>query len=431
MKKYAAWIVLLVLVAGSSCRQPGHNLVDSKFTDSLTSQYSPSEAEKLNAAELQFWQQRLDSSAGAATPTSRVAGALSQHFHLYGNIYDLLAADSMLSALSSASRDREAGLLRSLAATDITRHRFKGADSLVRMALVLGAERYNSLLMQFDTRFELGDYVVAGNTLAACAATNEYGYFFRMAKWMHFRGETDSAVFYLQQALKWTGTSHGLRQAALSNLGDLYMHDGRMKEAADSYMQSIRIDAADWRSLQGLGRIALLNDGHPDVAEKIFAFIRKRIKLPDAAYNFIWLAEQQKDTVATKRAALAFAGLATDPVYGGMYNKYLVEYYTGILDQPEKALELAAVELNNRATPQTYCWYAWSLHCSGKEKEAMDIYSAHVSGKPLEALELFWMGKMMAAMHKQYNAQAFYKAAAKNISDLSPMKQAELQAALR
>lgn len=424
-------MVLIVMAAGSSCRQHPNNLVDGNYTDSLVSHYSPSEAEKLNAAELKFWQERLDSSAAAATPTSRVAGALSQRFHLYGDINDLLAADSMLTTLSAASKDREAGLLRSLAANDITRHRFKAADSLVRMALVIGSERYNSSLMQFDTRFELGDYVVAGNTLAACTATNEYGYFFRMAKWMHFKGETDSAVFYLQQALKWTGTSHGLRQAALSNLGDLYMHDGKMKDAADCYMQSLRIDAADWRSMQGLGRIAVVNDGHPEIAEKIFSFIRRRIKLPDAAYNFIWLAEQRKDTTETKRAAEAFAALATDPVYGGMYNKYLVEYYTGIFDKPAASLELAKAELDNRATPQTYCWYAWSLHRAGKDKEAMDIYTAHVSGKPLEALELFWMGKMMADMHKQYNAQAFYKAAAKNISDLSPAKQAELRAALR
>lgn len=431
MKKYAFWIVLLVSAAISSCRGRSYNLVDSRFSDSLVSHYSPSEAEKLNAAELRFWQERLDSSAGAATATSRVAGALSQRFHLYGDITDLLKADSMLSSLSAASKDGEAGPLRALAANDITRHRFRAADSLVRMALVLGSERYNSLLMQFDTRFELGDYVVAGNTLATCAATNEYGYFFRMAKWMHFRGETDSAVFYLQQALKWTGTSHGLRQAALSNLGDLYLHDGKMKEAADNYMQSIRIDAADWRSLQGLGRIALLNDGHPEVANRIFSFIRRRISLPDAAYNFIWLAEQRKDTIQTKKASEAFVNLATEPVYGGMYNKYLIECFTGILHEPGKALELATAELKNRSTPQTYCWYAWSLHCAGKDKEAMDIYTAHISGKPLEALELFWMGNMMEAMHKQYNAQAFYKAAAKNISDLSPAKQAELKAALR
>lgn len=287
MKKYTVWIVCLLLLSCSSCRQHSQNLVDGRFTDSLISHYAPSPAEKLNAAELDFWQRRLDSSAGAATPAARVAGALSQRFHLYGDIRDLLAADSMLSALSSAAKGREAGLLRSLAANAITRHRFQQADSLVRTALVLGAERYNSLLMQFDTRFELGDYVVAGNTLSTCAATNEYGYFFRMAKWMHFKGKTDSAVFYLQQALRWTGTSNGLKQAALSNLGDLYMHEGRMKEAADNYMQSVRIDAADWRSLQGLGRIALLNDGHPDVAERIFGFIRQRIKLPDAAYNFI------------------------------------------------------------------------------------------------------------------------------------------------
>jgi hypothetical protein len=77
-------------------------------------------------------------------------------------------------------------------------------------------------------------------------------------------------------------------------------------------------------------------------------------------------------------------------------------------------------ELDNRATPQTYAWYAWSLFCNNKKNEAYEVFKKNVSGMPLEGLELYWMGKMMQGLNKGYNAQAFYKAAYLNKYDLSP-----------
>jgi hypothetical protein len=113
-----------------------------------------------------------------------------------------------------------------------------------------------------------------------------------------------------------------------------------------------------------------------------------------------------------------------------MYHKYLVELYTGILQSPDKALAIAEKEINNRSTPQTYAWLAWTLHKVGNDTKALEVYKAHVSGKPLEALELYWMGKMMKDMSKNYNAGEFFKAANKNLFDLSPEKQRDLKSLL-
>ena len=98
----------------------------------------------------------------------------------------------------------------------------------------------------------------------------------------------------------------------------------------------------------------------------------------------------------------------------------MIELYTGILHDPKKAEQMAKRELENRATPQTYAWYAWSLFSNNKKKEALEQFEKNVSGRPLEGLELYWMGKMMQGMNKGYNAQAFFKAAYINKYDLSP-----------
>jgi hypothetical protein len=113
-----------------------------------------------------------------------------------------------------------------------------------------------------------------------------------------------------------------------------------------------------------------------------------------------------------------------------MYNRYLIELYTGILHEPARAEAIAKSELQNRAMPQTYAWYAWALHCNNKTAEAQKIFESHVSGKPLEGLELYWMGKYMQAQGKGYNAKQFFKAAYKNQYDLDPSMTSDLQKAL-
>ena len=131
--------------------------------------------------------------------------------------------------------------------------------------------------------------------------------------------------------------------------------------------------------------------------------------------------EARGDSIAAIKYAREFEKQVTQPAYGNMYNKYLIEIYTGILNEPYKAVTLAQRELSNRNTPQTYAWYARALLADHKTGEAYKIYQQHISGKPLEGLELYWMGKLMQELKKGYNARQFFDAALKNEYDLSPV----------
>ncbi|MES2003358.1 MAG: hypothetical protein V4450_02465 [Bacteroidota bacterium] len=420
----------VALMALGACKNHPPAIVNTYFTDSLLIHYTESSFEKQMRNDLVFWKNRLDSNPGTYTAQVRYAGALTQRFHSYGNMMDLLKADSILNSLNIEYKEKEAGLLRSLASLNITRHRFRDAAVFVQKALDIGSEKYASTLLLFDTRFELGSYVLASQALQSCAASNEYGYFFRLAKWKHLQGETDSAGFYMQKAAGFAGTSLFLKQTAQSNLADLYLHEGELKKAHALYMDNLSKNASDFHSLLGLGRIMLLNDNNPDAAEKLFRFVGSKNQLPDAAYNLVWVAEQKQDSTLTKRYASDFVAKATNSVYGGMYNKYLVELYADVLADPSKALMIAKGEISNRATPQTYAWLVWALHKTGNDAQAWEVYRAHVSGKPLEALELYWMGRMMKETGRNYNATEFFKAANKNRFDLSPDKQRDLLSSL-
>lgn len=425
--KYRILSFLLFTMVFNACRD-GHNpIVNTAFTDSLMTSAAPAAIETTLAADMAFWEKRIRENPGSYTALGRYSGDLVQRFHLYGDIQDLVTADSIEQVLNKQTSGKDAGIMRSRAALDITRHHFKEADLYVQKALAIGSEQYASTLMYFDTRFELGSYILAQQALNSCKASNEYGYFFRLSKWKHLQGEADSAIFYMQKAAEWAGNSTLLLQTARSNMADLYLHEGKPEKAGPLYMENLKQNAADYHSLQGLGRIALLHDKKPETAEKIFRFIAGKNQLPDPYYNLEWVAEERGDRIARQKAAALFIEKTENERYGSMYHKYQVEMYTGILDQPAKAVAIASEEIENRATPQTYTWLVWSLHKAGKDAEAWKIYKDHVSGKPLEALELFWMGKMMKDMGKDYNANAFFKAADKNRYDLSPVKQRELK----
>ena len=108
------------------------------------------------------------------------------------------------------------------------------------------------------------------------------------------------------------------------------------------------------------------------------------------------------------------------PPTAGCITNTSSSYTQGFSRRPDLAEAIASDELNNRATPQTYAWYVWTLLANNKKEDAYRVFRQHVSGQPLEALELYWMGRMMEALDKNYNARQFYAAADLTRYDLDP-----------
>lgn len=341
-------------------------------------------------------------------------------FRFSGEIDSLRKADSILLQVDRDFNHKEASADMALVSHCITRHRFWEADSLLQKAKQLGLRPYESHTTSFDVAFERGNYFQAKTELNAIASPDDYGYYFRKSKLDHFDGELDSSIGDMVRAVGLAGTSDYLKGVAQANAGDLYLHAEDPARARDAYMDCISRNSADFHSLMGLSWIALLHDRDDSLAATIFRFIQSKNPLPDALFRLEQMAEVRGDSVLQAGYARNFAAQATRPVYGRMYTKYLIQLYTGVLRDPAAAEALAKDELNNRATPQTYAWYAWTLFANGKKEQGYTVYQQRVSGKPLEALELYWMGRLMEGLGKNYNAREFYKAASKTRYDLDP-----------
>lgn len=428
LKQIITSIAIILLLA--SCNNEKKIIVSATFIDSLIANYNDTAGRNAVEAELQFWKARIVPIAPGLINELKYAGTLIQHFHTTGDINNLLMADSILYTSDKAFNHKQSGPIMMLLHLSILQHRFKAADSLLQQARLTQLKNYESASNGFDVAFELGYYLLAEAELKKIANPNDYGYNFRHAKLAHYKGELDTAIAAMQRAGELAQNNIVLKQAALSNQADLNLHNGDLQQAYELYIESIRLNAADLHSIMGLGWIALVHDKKDSLAEKIFRFVQNKTKAPDAVFKLIQVADARGDSMMQKKYATEFVQIVTAPAYGNMYNKYLLELYTGILNEPAIAEALAKKELLNRATPQTYAWYAWALHINNKKAEAEKIYQEYVSGKPLEGLELYWMGKYMQALDKGYNAKEFFKAAYRNRYDLSPGMVRELGKAL-
>lgn len=418
MKQIISAFAFLLLFA--SCKNESKIIVPANFIDSLISNYTRPREYKANETDLQFWKARIDPKTPGLVNELRYASTLTQRFHFLGDISDVITADSILHVVDITYNHKESSPNMALLRNSILQHRFKEADSLLNEAKKAGIKPYDAIAASFDVAFELGQYLLAETELKKIAGQKDYGYNFRYAKLAHYKGQLDSSIAAMNRAGEIAGTNISLKQAALSNEADLNLHSGNLQRAAELYMQSINLSAADLHSFMGLGWIALVHDKNDSLAEKIFRFVRSNTKAPDVLFKLMQVEDARGDSVLQKQYAQQFADVVTAQAYGNMYNKYLLELYTGILNEPAKAEVIAKKELLNRSAPQTYSWYVWALYANDHITEAEKIYQQHVSGKPLEGLELYWMGKFMQGQKKGYNAQQFFKAAYKNRYDLSP-----------
>jgi tetratricopeptide (TPR) repeat protein len=424
MKRIFFSLIAISLLA--CCKNNIKPIVNASFVDSLINNYTTPQAIKNNETDLQFWKNRILPNTTDYTSTSKYAAALISRFHLLGDIKDVKTSDSILQKLSSNFNGKEVGPYFSLVGHYILQHRFKEADYIFQMAKNIGLKKYETAATAFDVNFELGRISLAKTDLRNIQLENDFGYQFRKSKMMHYNGELDSSIKAMQKAVENAGQDEALQLAALSNVGDLYIHAGKLDKAYNCFVDCIKANPIDLHSIMGIGWVALVKDKNDSLAERIFQFVSTKTKSPDPLLKLIAVAEQRGDSAMQLQYAKAFEQKASDSLYGNMYNKYLLQLYTGILDNPSRAEAIAKQELQNRSTAQTYAWYAWALLNNNKKEEAYAVYQKNVSGKPLEGLELYWMGKLMQRLNKGYNAKQFFKEAEKNIYDLEPGIQNEL-----
>jgi hypothetical protein len=179
---------LSVILLLSACQKKEKSIVEQSFIDSLIQHYTLSKAELTNRDDLIFWQKRMDSIPENFSNGPKYASALANRFRLYGDIHDLLKADSLIKQSNISNQEKEGDIFLSMAAFAIQQHQFNQAAAFVDKAKKISDNMYGIALSQFDVAFETGLYQWALNTLNTLGDDRSYGYFFRKAKYEHYSG---------------------------------------------------------------------------------------------------------------------------------------------------------------------------------------------------------------------------------------------------
>jgi hypothetical protein len=416
MKKTAILFVLFLII-GCGERQP---LISSHFVDMVSSRNFIDSIRISNQNDLAFWKKRMQGTKWDPINGTRYAAALVGRFRLYGDITDLIKADSIYTNIDSIYNHTLTGPLKSLVPLAIMRHHFVQADTILNRGIKLGMRKYVCDNLEFDVCFELGKYGEAYLYLNQLRANKDFNYYFRKSKLEHLHGEADSARASLERAVELSGKSNYLKWSALSNKGDLLLHQNKAEEAAKILQAALGLNPSDLHTLLNLGWISLRHDKDTIISSRIFELALKRNKLPDPLYRLYQLEQWKGNSKKATYYAGNFALQSHRKQYGQMYNKYLIELYSGVLKRPEEAEKLALQELDNRATPKTYAWYAYALYSNKKQQKAYKIIKKYVTGQPLEAVELYYTGKVLQASGYGFDAHSYFEAAIENPYDLDP-----------
>ena len=352
------------------------------ITSDVLSYYQPNKTINLQTQEVEFWQNRLLQQYENPSFHYKLAQAYSALFDVRRRITDLRKAETHLRKSLQFSAKISSALLRDLAHNLTTQHRFCDALTFLEEAYSLGGDLHLTKMKLFDVYLELGEDALAFEMLQQLRG-EKIQYKIRLAKWEDKQGRLSNAIACLESALedaKYLNDEFMLKWL-YSNLGDFYGHAGRLSDSRDAYVTALKYNNADWYALKGLAWIAYSGEYNLELAQSIVRLLDHHCESPTIDIFNLELKEYMDKP--NFEMALSVYEEVSNITYGEMYNSFKVDYLleTGDIDN---ALKIATLELEGRATPQTYAQYAKTLVQKGQNKKALEVYTSEIKNKTFE-----------------------------------------------
>jgi len=386
MKKLTTLIIMAAILFG--CQEKTEKITDSKdYNKYLNTANTPSKDGVQK--DLEFWQNRFNDDTTRLMEMSQLAGIHAALFGSTGNISELKTSEELIKKSYNVSARNKDVYLRSLAHNYISQHRFKEAQVLLDSAYTYPDNKKETEMMLFDVAMELGNYESADTLLGKIKSPKDFNYLIRLAKWSDHNGNLDAAIKYLEQAkqIAEERDNSGLKSWIYSNLGDFYGHAGRLKDSYNSYLKTLELEPDNHYVKKQIAWMVYSAEKNTKEANRILDSIMVNHKAPDYHLLKAEIAAYNENITEEEKQYELFLKKAEHPDYGAMYNTYLINLYAE--NNPEKALKLAAMEINNRATPETYQLLAYAQLKVGHKKAAFKTIEEYVAGKTEEPRALF------------------------------------------
>lgn len=379
--------------------------------------------------EIFFWQQRLQQDPQNFVYLTELGGLYLNLFKLKGTIEDLKTGDSLLKTAASRLNHADPEMLHTLSQVAITQHQFKQAAEYIEEAHDNNSAPFVHALLSFDVAMELGVYREAKGALNVIKDQTSFNYLIRKAKYQDHLGDLEGAINLMEAAFANVAQTNNnpLYCWALSNLGDMYGHAGRINEAYAAYLQVLKRDPAYTYALKGIAWIAFSHDKNTKEAKRILKYIESTTQSPDVYLTLAEIAEYEAAPAEKKEYIRHFLTEATRPEYDNMYNTALIQIYTEETMNLEKAEQLALQEVQQRPTPETYSWLAWVAFKKGAVQEAYQLYNAHIKGRSFEPEVLLKAAYILEAAGKEKEAKKYFEECLASQFELGPVQYNEIK----
>lgn len=422
-------ILLAILVTTIGCNKPDILVKNSDAGPYLQQNSHAHQFEKIASENLLFWQNRLANDTGSYVNMMQLGYACLQQFGVKGEVAFLWQADSLFNRSNEVTQGKEDGILITLAQTAITTHRFSLAWDYVEAIAKIDHDPLTYNLVRFDAAMEMGYLDFANQCLQRLQKKDGFDYLIRMAKLKDHLGDLESAIELMEKALAKARQTKSKEQIewAVTNLSDMYGHNGEIKKAYGGYKEALRLNPANQYALRGLGWIAFSHDKNIETANRIFTYLNGLTSMPDHLLTLGEIARYDGDEEKAMEYFNAFAQKASAPQYGNMYHKYLIAQYTHNLNQPLLALQIATKELKNRYTPESVNWLAWATFKAGQKQQAEELLFNPVNKQNHEPDALFQIAQMLQANGQSEKALAILLELKDSQFELGPNKAKEVE----
>lgn len=381
--------------------------------------------------ELKFWGERLSKNNNDEASMLKLGALHAELFKSTGVVDHILLSDSLYHKVLKTYPDGQVGIYHSLSANAISQHKFQEAINYVEKALSLKDQKATSLLLLVDASLEIGDFAKANRILREFTNKNSFAYLIRKAKVKDHEGMLDSAIVCMEKAYQRIKGNKTLAQWALSNLGDMYGHAGRIEKAYNTYLQVLQDNPGDDDALKGIAWISLSHDKNIADAKIIINTLAVRKRMPEAFLMRAEMAEMEGNEMEKLVQLKKFRSLVSGPAYKTMYHKYLAVLEAEEFDNAAAALTIAEDEIANRPTPQSYDLLAWTYYHQNNFEKALSIARQQVENQTFEPDALYHMGMIYQANGSKDKARHYLEEALKSEFELGPSTTAKIMIAIQ
>ncbi|MEM9647079.1 MAG: hypothetical protein AAF969_01265, partial [Bacteroidota bacterium] len=310
----------------------------------------------------ELWNSKITKDSTQLLSFPIVAGEYNRYFKNTGDITYLKKAEKALKKAVEIAAINKSSYYRSLARNYISQHRFKEALAYADSARTMGSGVKDSQSLLFDVHMELGNYAQAQKYLDSIKNFSDFGYLIRASKWNDYKGDLNTTIALMEQAIKKAEDSNNksLKIWSYSNIADYYGHAGRLNDSYKYCLKTLEQDPNNAYAKKGIAWIIYSHEKNAIEAMRILNTVDKQFKSPDHYLLKAEIAEFKGDDYNRARNLDAYYKLVQNPDYGTMYNIPNIDVYLSTSTNFKKALRLAQEEVGNRATPENYSVLAYA-----------------------------------------------------------------------